>query len=195
MNTKKLKLCYAIILVIVVGRLFVIPTQAIRNLRQKNNKIESNFLSFEPFDTMIDDYNNEKVDFVSNNDIISIKATKDYSQDMYDDDLYISNEYLEFLTLKFDNDDDLSEYFDDKYEYMKDGSISVDEIDDIKLNITNYNSYVVGYNFNYEDYTHYTYFIILKSDNEYILTLVGSKDDITNYNSEISSIVNSIQIN
>lgn len=191
MKKNKLKLCFAIIIFIVICRLFIIPTQAIRNLKKKNNKIESNFLSFEPVDSMIYEVKNEKVDFVSKN--ISIKATKDYIQDMYDEDLYISNDYLEVLTLKFNNEDDLSDYMDDKYAYMKDDSLNVKEEKNIKLNITNYNYYIIRYIFEYEDYSYYTYFVILKDNNNYFLSLVGSSDDITNYDMEISSMLNSIK--
>ena len=191
MKKNKLKLCFTIILFIVICHLFIIPTQAIRNLKKKNNKIESIFLSFEPVDSMIYDVKNEKVDFVSKN--ISIKATKDYIQDMYDEDLYISNDYLEVLTLKFNNEDDLSDYMDDKYAYMKDDSLNVKEEKNIKLNITNYNYYIIKYIFEYEDYSYYTYFVILKDNNNYFLSLVGSSDDITNYDMEISSMLNSIK--
>ena len=59
MNTNKLKLCCTIILFIAICHLFIIPTQAIRTLKKHNNKIESDFLSFEPFDSMIYDFNNE----------------------------------------------------------------------------------------------------------------------------------------
>jgi hypothetical protein len=177
----------------VVCHLFIIPTEAIRNLKQRNNKIESDFLSFEPFDSMIYDFNNEKVDFISKN--ISIKATKDYVQDMYDEDLYISNDNLEVLTLRFNNEDDLLEYIDDKYAYMKDDSINIKEENNIKLNITNYYSYTKEYIFEYEDYNYYTYFVILRdNNNNYFLSLVGSKEDIKDYDTEISNMLSSIKI-
>ena len=193
MKTNKFKLCYAIIFIMVVCHLFIIPTEAIRNLKQRNNKIESDFLSFEPFDSMIYDFNNEKVDFISKN--ISIKATKDYVQDMYDEDLYISNDNLEVLSLRFNNEDDLLEYIDDKYAYMKDNSINIKEENNIKLNITNYYSYTKEYIFEYEDYNYYTYFVILRdNNNNYILSLVGSKDDIKDYDTEISNMLSSIKI-
>jgi len=193
MKTNKFKLCYAIIFIMVVCHLFIIPTEAIRNLKQRNNKIESDFLSFEPFDSMIYDFNNEKVDFISKN--ISIKATKDYVQDMYDEDLYISNDNLEVLSLRFNNENDLLEYIDDKYAYMKDNSINIKEENNIKLNITNYYSYTKEYIFEYEDYNYYTYFVILRdNNNNYILSLVGSKDDIKDYDTEISNMLSSIKI-
>lgn len=195
MNTNKLKLCYTIILIIVVGRLFILPTQAIKNLKQKNNKIESDFLSFDAIDSMVYDYENEKVVFTSKNGKLSISATKDFIQDGYDDDLYISNEDIEVLSLSFDTEDSVYDYMEDKYAYLKDDSISIDERQDIKLNITNYNSYIINYNFNYEDYTYYTYFIMLKSDDKYILSLVGTKEDITDYNVEISNMISSIVLN
>lgn len=195
MNTTKKRMCFSIILVVILVSLFRLTVFALNN--KKNNNLNPDILNIDILDSMVEKCKKSKIIFTSQKFGISISAPKDYVQDMDDDSLYISNENIEILSLRFDDKEDVIEYIDDMYAYLSYDAINVKSTGDIKFNIEKANSSVIQYTFEYEEssnYKYYTYFIMSKYDNDYVLSFVGTHSNIDNYYYEIKDIVETIKI-
>lgn len=193
MNTTRKRVCCSILSIIILVFLFKISVFALK--KDKEDSLNLELLNIDILDSMVEKCKNTKVLFTSKESGISLSAPKSYIQDDSDDDLYISSENIEILSLRFDNKMDVSEYIDDMYDYLNYDSINVETNDKINFNIENSNSSVVQYNFEYEDYTYSAYFIVSIYENGYVLTFVGTHNNIDKYYEDIKEIVETIKLN
>lgn len=192
MDTTKKRMCCSIILIIILVSIFKITVFALK--KDKDTMFNTEILNIETIDSMVYTCKSSKEIYESNDIGISLSAPKYYVQENNEEDLYISSDSVEILSIRFNDKEEALEYYDDKYAYLYDDAISVKSNNEVNFNIDKTTTKVVQYNFKYEKYTYYTYFIISVYENDYILTFVGTQDDIKNHTNEIKSIIESMEI-